>query len=302
MWLSPSASDAEKIFIAACASESVSSSDSYANILLYAKKYKISICYESGFLFRKYEASEKINVQIPKTMYAFPLGNGKLKTALDFLKQDANENPLSFFYLTDKQKLLLETKMPNAFEFFEVRDKSDYLYKAEKLATLSGKKMQKKRNHVSQFLRKYNDVLFAPITNENKNDARLVEEQWFLENDGKADDDKKIEKEIIEFALSHFDEFNFHGGILYEKKNPIAMTIGSAISDCAFDIHFEKAVSTYARDGAYAVINQAFSKTLLQYEFINREEDLGIEGLRKAKLSYHPDLLLTKWLAKERSN
>lgn len=76
------------------------------------------------------------------------------------------------------------------------------------------------------------------------------------------------------------------------------MSLASAINNTTVDIHFEKAISEYAKNGAYAVINQEFAKTLSQtFKYINREEDLGIEGLRKAKLSYYPAKILEKWTA-----
>ena len=85
------------------------------------------------------------------------------------------------------------------------------------------------------------------------------------------------------------------GGVLYIDEKPVAMTLASPISSLVLDIHFEKALSSVAKDGAYAVINNLFAKTCTNYKYLNREEDLGIEGLRKAKLSYKPALLLNKF-------
>ena len=77
------------------------------------------------------------------------------------------------------------------------------------------------------------------------------------------------------------------------------MTIASAVTGYTADVHFEKAVPEYDRDGAYAVINRELAKAMIRFDYLNREEDLGIEGLRKAKLSYHPDILLAKWRAEQ---
>ena len=89
------------------------------------------------------------------------------------------------------------------------------------------------------------------------------------------------------------------GGILYVNNIPVAMTIASKISENVCDVHFEKAIGEYAINGAYAAINKMFCERLEQFTFINREEDIGIEGLRKAKMSYRPKIILKKYNAIE---
>ncbi|MFA6856671.1 MAG: phosphatidylglycerol lysyltransferase domain-containing protein [Treponema sp.] len=300
-WHEPSPDDAEKLYMAACSANLMGCTDSYANIILYRKKYRTQVCYCGGTVLRKYgalEATEK-DISSTRTLYGFPIGSGDMRLAIEFLHKDAAENgmPLAFPLLTAGQKLFLETKMPNKYTFTERRADSDYVYLTKSLAELPGGKYHKKKNHISQFMRRHPDVFYKPLTAENAGDASLVEEIWFSENNGTGDYDKKAERDIIREALMMLDELNLTGGILYADNKPIAMTIGSAITEKIADVHFEKAVSEYDRDGAYAVINQEFAKTLIKYEYINREEDMGIEGLRKAKLSYHPDLLLAKWSA-----
>ena len=207
--------------------------------------------------------------------------------------------PLAFPLLTDRQKLYLETKMPNRFTFTERRADSDYLYLTKSLAELPGGKYHKKKNHISQFMRKHPDTEYHPLSKELAPDALSVENEWFKANGGDDDYDKKIECEIIKEALDLFDELNLSGGILYADGKPVAMTIASAVTGYTADVHFEKAVPEYDRDGAYAVINRELAKAMIRFDYLNREEDLGIEGLRKAKLSYHPDILLAKWRAEQ---
>ena len=300
-WHEPSPDDAEKLYMAACSANLMGCTDSYANIILYRKKYKAQVCYCGGNVLRKYgtlEATEK-DISSTRTLYGFPIGTGDMKTAVDFLTKDAAENgmPLAFPLLTDRQKLYLETKMPNKFTFTERRDDSDYVYLTKSLAELPGGKYHKKKNHIAQFMRKHPDVFYRPLTSENADDALKIEKVWFDANEGTGNYDKEAEYGIICEALSLLDALNLTGGVLYADNRPIAMTIGSAITEKVADVHFEKAVPEYDRDGAYAVINQEFAKTMIKYEYLNREEDMGIEGLRKAKLSYHPELLLAKWSA-----
>ena len=302
-WHVPSIDDAEKLYMASCSANLMSCTDSYANIILYRNKYKTLVCYCGGNVLRKYgalEATER-DIATTRTLYGFPIGTGDMKAAIEFLTKDAEKNgmPLAFPLLTDKQKLFLERKMPNRFTFTERRDDSDYIYLTKSLAELPGGKYHKKKNHISQFMRKHSDATFVPLSKENADDVRKIEREWFDANGGNGDYDIEEELEIIKESLLLLDELNLKGGILYADGKPVAMTIGSAISDKTFDVHFEKAVPVYDRDGAYAVINQQFAKMVGAYEYLNREEDLGIEGLRKAKLSYHPEMLLAKWSAEQ---
>jgi uncharacterized protein len=300
-WHEPSPDDAEKLYMAACSANLIGCTDSYANIILYRRKYRTQVCYCGGNVLRKYgtlEATEK-DIASTRTLYGFPIGTGDMKTAIEFLNKDAAANgmPPAFPLLTDRQKLYLETKMPNKYTFTERRDDSDYVYLTKSLAELPGGKYHKKKNHVSQFLRKHPDVFYKPLTSENTDDALEIEKTWFAATEGAGNYDKEAEYDIICEALSLLEPLNLTGGVLYADNRPIAMTIGSAITEKVADVHFEKAVPEYDKDGAYAVINQEFAKTMIKYEYLNREEDMGIEGLRKAKLSYHPELLLAKWSA-----
>ena len=104
----------------------------------------------------------------------------------------------------------------------------------------------------------------------------------------------KSELMVIREALDNFSQLELMGGVLYVNSRPVAMTIASKINDSVCDVNFEKAVDV---DGAYAVINNEFAKSKPQFLQFNREEDLGLEGLRKSKLSYYPDKILMKYSA-----
>ena len=115
----------------------------------------------------------------------------------------------------------------------------------------------------------------------------------WLQQHGSEDQGEDKEQEVILRLLSSFDELQLSGGILRVGGQIVAFTIGSPINETTFGVHIEKANRDY--DGAFTVINKLFASTIPErYTYVNREEDLGIEGLRKAKLSYKPDIILQK--------
>lgn len=209
--------------------------------------------------------------------------------------------PCVFRNITDEEKdLLCKNFSPAKIE--EAPDLSDYIYNKEDLAELPGSKYSKKRNHINQFRKKYSDIRLELITPQNLKTACELEQKWFTENTSgeKADSlvDLHQEGEIICAALKNFEELSrlagMKGGILFADGEPVAFCLSSFLSPLVTDIHFEKCLSSFARDGGYAVINNEYAKTI-ETKYINREEDLGIEGLRKAKRSYYPEIILPKF-------
>ncbi len=180
------------------------------------------------------------------------------------------------------------------YELIPERDAFDYIYLREDLANLSGKKYHSKRNHISAFSKKF-DWEYREITKENVSDVLECANQWYFENRDRFDKYMQCEKDGIDLMLSNMELLEIRGGAIYVGDKVVAFTLGSPINLEMFDIHIEKALSDYA--GAYTVINREFAKTLTDYKYINREDDLGIEGLRKAKLSYKPHILLKKYSA-----
>ena len=167
----------------------------------------------------------------------------------------------------------------------ESRDSFDYLYLRSDLADLSGKKYHAKRNHLSKFFRTYENYSVEEITKDNFSDVIAVAKRW---QQGAVDSG---ELSAIRDALMYFQRLGMFGILLYVDGRPVAVSIGSRISDDVCDVNFEKAVGI---DEAYAVINNEFAKRYSGFTYLNREEDLGIEGLRKSKLSYHPLELIEK--------
>lgn len=179
------------------------------------------------------------------------------------------------------------------YDFFEKRDAFDYIYNRNDLAELSGKKYHSKRNHISSFSKKHNWE-YKAITTELKDSVLVCADKWYDENKDRIDKYMTVERDGINLVLNNMDFLKAKGGAILVDGEVVAFTLGSAINNQVFDVHFEKALSEYSE--AYTLINREFAKNeLTDYEYINREDDMGLEGLRKAKLSYKPQILLKKY-------
>ena len=197
------------------------------------------------------------------------------------------ELPLTLMGLTESECRFLEQQYPDTFVIDYNRDFADYVYRADDLRTLKGRKYAQKRNHVNKFKSLY-PYHYEPITNNNIQDCLRLEEEWIAQHSN--DESALAERTVIQQALLHFEELGLQGGALYVDNQLIAFTYGSPINEEMFCTHVEKADIRY--EGVYQMINQLFAQHLLEnYTFINREEDMGIAGLRKSKMSYEPVLM-----------
>lgn len=275
-----------------------------AGIFLLQDKYGIELLVRDGFLFRRYNGNGSRNG------FGFPLAvseNSSLKNALSFLveKCSAEKTPLRFCLCTRDQKNEIDSCLAENFPGIKIswnsdRNDSDYIYLAKNLAELPGQKFHKKKNHIARFMRLYeNRWEFRTFPqNDIADDIIYIEEKWLDEKNssgGNPDHALLLEKKSITSAVEFHSALNIRGGVLYVDKKPAAMTLASPVSSQVMDIHFEKALSDYAADGAYSVVNNLFAKESENFLYLNREEDMGVEGLRKAKLSYKPDIILDKF-------
>jgi hypothetical protein len=184
------------------------------------------------------------------------------------------------------------------YDVFEDRDNFDYLYKRENLAGLPGRNYHKKRNLIKAFVNNHN-YEGKPLLEEYLPHALQILDRWRENrNEGGHDDgDFYAAKE----ALEKSEELQLCGGIYYVEDEPVAYSLGEELA-CgkSFVIHFEKAVNGYK--GLWQFVNQAFASIITEhYETINREQDLGDEGLRHAKLSYHPTGFVKKYKIRRRA-
>ncbi len=294
-WKKPELNDGEWIRPIVDEAGAMGSDLSFANIYLLRDKYDIEITGYKDFLIRKYHGKGTRNG------YTFPIGNGNLEKALKEIEADAaaRGEALRFSFVTEKQRERLEQIYPGRFEYIDDLGDYDYVYSRQDLAQLPGKSYHKKKNHVSKFTRQYPEFRYEELGKCNVEDAAVVEDAWYYDHLQSEDDSQRLEYNSIKEALNYYEELNLSGGIIYVDGVAAAMTIGSRISADTVDVHFEKAIGEYAVNGGYAAINNMYAKSQSGVEWLNREEDINIEGLRKAKQSYHPKILLKKYCAVE---
>ena len=235
--------------------------------------------------------------------YLFPAGQGPLEPVIRAMAEDAKSVgfPLRFCAVLADDKARLEEAFPGKFEFTLSRDIADYVYETQALATLSGKKLAAKRNHIHRFLDNHPTWQYEPIDKNNMDDVQQMHMAWCLQagclKDGALlDSGLSDEYCAVEQALKHFDELGLSGGLIRAEGRVIAFSMGDPLNENTFLVHFEKAYSDI--QGAYPMINQQFIlHNCMNYTYVNREEDAGVEGLRHAKLSYNPLLLVEKYTA-----
>ena len=223
---------------------------------------------------------------------------GDWNSVKDWEKELSNFKTGDLIYeVPEALKNILSDLFPDDLRFTEDRDQHEYIYSVKELIELKGKKFAHKRNRVRAFLDGY-EWDYYQMTKNDFNDVMDFQERWRLHRDTTlAEDEVKSlydEDLAIKNCLEKWDEFNFSGGILKVDEKIIAYTIAQKLDEKNIDIHFEKAFGEYA--GSYQAINYMFLKNQAsKYEFVNREEDMGEAGLREAKLSYNPTMMLKKF-------
>lgn len=232
---------------------------------------------------------------------SFPQGASDLKAVIDELTvwfQEKN-SPFLMHLVSPIQFGKLDELYPGRFQIEYDRDYADYVYEVEKLIRLSGKKYHGKKNHCNKFKQSYPDWSYEPITDENTEECRQMAYDWWRQNDQGEGGEKEEEIQVTLRALEYREKLGLKGGLIRAGGKVVAFTLGEPCGEDMYVIHFEKAFSNI--NGAYSMINQQFLEHEAEgYTFVNREDDAGSEGLRKAKLSYHPTFLMEKGLVTER--
>ncbi len=266
----------------------------FANNYLWRKVYPLEITEVCGCAVERYIIYDDI-------YYAFPIGLGDKKRAIEkiMLYEQVKKNRVNISGMTEKEAELINIWFPKYFIVEADRDASDYIYETEALSNLTGKKYHGKRNHIARF-KDGDDWLYEKITEENVEECIQMNYLWKRKRTDKWDDMMQEEYDVAKEALANFKNLGLVGGLLRKAGNVVAFTLGEPLNSDTFVVHFEKAFPDV--QGAYPMINMQFVLAECQgYKYINREEDAGDEGLRKAKMSYHPVFLQEKYTARQKS-
>ena len=233
--------------------------------------------------------------------YFFPAGRGDLREAVEALRKNAAEDGEALRFVTMNRASMqwLCENYPDEFEFSTDRAFYDYIYNFADLSELKGKKYHSKRNFINRL--RMNNWCYEPITAKNISECLCMNERWLKECETAGNavaDNKGLIREncVVNTGLEHFFDLGFSGGLIRIDGEVVAFTFGEPVAGDTFVVHAEKA---FARiPGAYPAINNEFvNNACADYDYINREEDMGLEGLRKAKLSYHPCEIVKKYKA-----
>lgn len=264
----------------------------FANMYCWQAMYHSAWAVIDGFLVIRFQigGGEKIG-------YMQPVGEGDFARIIPALREDAHAHGqrLRIIGLTDEGREMVRNMHAGLFAFESDRGMEDYVYNADDLRNLTGRRYQPKRNHINRFMAEYPDFRYEQLTRERFGECMQLEREWRRAHEGHTSE-LCAEQRAMQRAFEHFEELGLIGGCIYVGDRLAAFTYGSAVNDHTFDTHVEKADTEF--DGAFTVINKLFAQHLPErFTLINREEDLGLDGLRQAKLSYHPAFLQHKFTA-----
>lgn len=263
---------------------------SFVNLFLWRKARKIAyavVC--DCLLIQTTYVGEK-------PFYFFPIGTGDKRRVVELLLEQ--DSTLEFHSLELAWVEFLREHFAGVFDFELNRDRSDYVYDVQELISLSGRKYHKKKNHLNKFLQTYPQFVFERISVENSAEVLGVWGEWFGMIESPSVGLVSENLGIVE-VLGAWGELPIEGGIVRVDGRIVAFSFGEVMSSEMAVIHIEKADSGVA--GAYQIINQQLLANVFSHvKYANREEDLGIEGLRRAKMSYNPVFLVEKYEARKK--
>ncbi|MBQ6871809.1 MAG: DUF2156 domain-containing protein [Bacteroidales bacterium] len=245
--------------------------------------------------------------------YFFPAGRGDYREVIEEMMDDAKQLQAGFMLVSvlEQQKTILEEIFPGRFSYTANRNSFDYVYLAENLISLKGKKYQSKRNFVSRFKNSPN-WSYEPITSQNYMECLQMNREWCKLYGCLQDSSMQQESCSVKSALENFEALGMKGGLLRLDGNVVAFTLGEKLNSDTFLVHIEKAFAHVT--GAYPAISQIFLQHQMNvpytpeteltpenigFKYVNREDDTGDENLRKAKLQYHPAFLIEKYIVAE---
>ncbi len=266
----------------------------FATMLVWNSRHRIDIAITEETVFMR-------SFGIEHRWYLYPAGKMEKEKAINLILEDARLNNFkrSIYGIDEKGTEFLQEKFAGVFDITEDTNGGDYIYLQSDLATLPGKNYQKKRNHCSRFTRENPDYKFIRMTGENTHLAKQFEKDWCAKYDCGCDRDLSSEQKGIFALLDNFDKLDLMGAMIETGGRIVAMSVAAAITDDMVDVIVEKADRDV--NGAYAIINRDFAAGCFgSFTYINREDDMGLENLKKAKMSYFPHHISKKYLAQTR--
>ena len=263
----------------------------FTNLLAWRAKFQTAFAIIDETLFIRYfDYSENA------LCYIMPIGKMNLHNSLSLIIDDAKENNIKFLLkqITPEMWEKIDEMFPNIFHYQYDRDNDEYIYLSEKLIKLNGDKLQSKRNHINRFKKENSNWNYFSLSSENDlEECSAMLDKWDNLNFDKAEKSLRYDYIATKIMLNNFHFLQLKGGAIRANGKIVAFTIGERLTDDTFVIHVEKAYCDM--NGAYTIINQQFAEhEASNFLYINREEDMGLEYLRKAKMSYNPYILLKK--------
>lgn len=266
---------------------------SFANLFLWKHLYRTECCEKDDFLLIRFYHADSDN-----RVYLEPIGEGNVAEILALLEEEAAQTgqPLRMESLSREfVEKIKQCPAGQNFFFFTNRDVANYVYETKSLCMLAGKNLQAKRNHIRKFEHLYPEYTSRPLSADDASLALALFDKWEA-NKPNYNRQRQMERVMIESAFAHYETLSLHGILLSVGGVVVAFAFGSPLNKDTFCVHVEKADSDF--DGVFAIINKLMAQSLnAQYTYINREEDMGFENLRKSKLSYHPATLLNTFQA-----
>lgn len=266
----------------------------FGNIYIWDRRFRQLICRCGDRMLTKLRYQHQ-------PAFVFPIGSGPLEPAVEALRKYAEDisTPFLLWGITEKHKAMLEDAFPGGFAFTEDRRSEDYIYLAEKLATYAGKALHGKKNHCNRFEAE-NSWDFVPLTRELIPGCMDMLSVWTEQNAERLDDSISYEHDAIERAFAAYEVLGLEGGVLRISGKIVGFTLGEMANSDTFDVHFEKADPDI--NGAYPMVCRELARMLMakhpELRYINREDDMGFENLQKSKLSYKPEYILKKYIAR----
>lgn len=262
---------------------------SFTNFFIWRYHYKLSFTIYRDNLCIIGQYRNKFPIIFPPLGYLDDGFDDALMMMVEYFK--ARGYPVIIKSITEPIKKVMEEALPGMFKYKPDRDLYDYVYLTQDLIDLGGRKYQKKRNHINKFKGQY-DYRYEPISHDNIEECLIAEMEWAALRPG--DNGVQEEKAAIVEALRNMEALGIQGGALRINDKIQAFSLGEELNPDMAVIHIEKANIEY--DGSYPMINQQFAENSWGHlTYINREEDMGIPGLRKAKKSYYPVKMIAKY-------